>query len=398
LLELASAGVRDDAAFVMNAPASVIELLQTLIRIPSVNPSGSPGTDGIGEQRIAEYTGDFLVQLGAHVELREVLPNRPNVVACFPSDRPGKPKLLFAPHTDTVSVAGMIIDPFGGEVHENRVWGRGASDTKGSMAAMLWALRGMRDLLPGLPYEIWFAGLAGEEAGQQGAKALASEERFDFVIAGEPTELQIVHCHKGCLRLHLTTHGKAVHSASPQLGVNAIYKMVDVVAFIRDHLAAELSAFTHPILGQSTVSVGTIHGGSKSNIVPDRCEAAVDIRTVPAQDVPRFAERLIDRLRSVCLDLEVAVGQSPPLQTDPDHPVIHVLERIGARCIGAPWFCDAAVFASSGAPAIAVGPGSIAQAHTADEWITVDDLARGVNFFVQFLTTLGTKHGGAPSS
>src|SRR5438045_3936270 len=97
---------------IMNEPNSVIELLQALIQIPSVNPSGIPGTDGIGEQRIAEYAGEFLAHLGAHVELRGVLPGRPNVVAQFPSDRPGKPKLLFAPHCDTVSVVGMTIDPF----------------------------------------------------------------------------------------------------------------------------------------------------------------------------------------------------------------------------------------------------------------------------------------------
>src|SRR6185436_532575 len=110
-----------------------------LIRIPSVNPAGTPGTDGVGEEKCARYVERFLRSLGATAELRSVLPGRPNVVGRFPSDRPGKPRVLFAPHTDTVSVAGMTIDPFGGEVREGRVWGRGASDTKGSMAAMLWA-------------------------------------------------------------------------------------------------------------------------------------------------------------------------------------------------------------------------------------------------------------------
>jgi acetylornithine deacetylase/succinyl-diaminopimelate desuccinylase-like protein len=131
-------------------PTTVTELLQTLVRIPSVNPAGTPGTEHVGEEQCARYVGEFLRGLGAETEVREVLPGRPNVVARFPSDRPGKPRLLFAPHTDTVSVAGMTIEPFGGEVRAGRVWGRGASDTKGSMAAMLWALQAARSAIPAL--------------------------------------------------------------------------------------------------------------------------------------------------------------------------------------------------------------------------------------------------------
>src|SRR5437763_8241966 len=124
----------------MSAPTSVVELLQALVRIPSVNPAGTPGTAEVGERRCAEYLLEHLRGLGAHAALREVLPGRPNVVARFPSDRPGKPRLLFAPHTDTVSVAGMTIDPFGADLADGKIWGRGACDTKGSMASMLWAL------------------------------------------------------------------------------------------------------------------------------------------------------------------------------------------------------------------------------------------------------------------
>ena len=142
----------------MKRPASATELLQALVRIPSVNPAGNPGTDRVGEKRCAEYVGGFLDEMGADAELREVLPERPNVVARFPSDREGKPRILFAPHVDTVSVAGMTIDPFGGEIRDGKLWGRGASDTKGTMAAMLWALWEMRKHLAKLRHEIWFAG------------------------------------------------------------------------------------------------------------------------------------------------------------------------------------------------------------------------------------------------
>ena len=369
-------------------PTNVVELCQALVQIPSVNPHGDPGTDGTGEARIATWLQQYLESLGAVVQIRESLPERPNVVAHWPGSPSGKPRILFAPHTDTVSVSGMEIDPFGGVIKDGRIWGRGASDTKGSMASMLWALREMKDELSSLPYEIWFAGLAGEEAGQHGANALAAEEDFAFVIAGEPTGLDVVHTHKGCTQLRLVVHGRASHSARPELGENAIYKMADVARYIRDVLARELSQPKDRILGGASISVGTIAGGSKTNIVPDRCEATVDIRTIPDQNSPGFLPHIRRRLLGVCPDLEIEFGQSPPLYTDPAHPLIGVLNLLGAKCIGAPWFCDAAVFAARGIPSIALGPGSISQAHTADEWIDIADLEAAVAFFKRFLASL----------
>jgi acetylornithine deacetylase/succinyl-diaminopimelate desuccinylase-like protein len=363
-------------------------LLQALVRIPSVNPSGTPGTDEVGEQRCAEFLLEHLRGLGAEAELREVLPGRPNVVARFPGDRPGKPRLLFAPHTDTVSVAGMTIDPFGGELRDGKLWGRGASDTKGSMASMLWALREKRDVLATLSHEIWFAGLCGEEAGQQGAKALAAEEKFDFVIAGEPTGLDIVHLHKGCTHLLLRAHGRAVHAARLELGENAIEKMMSALEWVRAELRPALAGCTHPVLGRSTVSIGTIEGGSKINIVPDLCEAAVDIRTVPGVESAGVIAGIAAQLQQRVPGLEVTLVQAPPLDTPRAHPVIGRLESFGARCVGAPWFCDAAVFARHGVPAVAMGPGSIDQAHTKDEWIAVAELERGAEFFGRFLDGL----------
>jgi len=375
----------------MNECANVVELLRSLVAIPSVNPAGSPGTDGIGEQRCAEHVAGLLRGLGAETELREVLPGRPNVVGRFAADRPGKPRLLLAPHTDTVSVAGMTVDPFGAEIREGKVWGRGSSDTKGTMAAMLWALSAERERLGTLDYEIWFAGLAGEEAGQQGAEALALEEKFDFVIAGEPTGLDIVHLHKGCTRLRLVARGKAAHAARPELGENAIYKIADAIDFLRAEVGPKLEACSHPILGHSTMSVGTIQGGSKVNIVPDFCEATVDIRSVPGAETATLIASLPELLRGRVAGLEVQATAAAPLNTDRDHDVIRRLEGLGSHCVGAPWFCDAAVFGRQGVPAIALGPGSIDQAHTEDEWISIADLERGAAFFQRFLRALAPR-------
>jgi len=367
----------------MNA-LSPVSLLGELIRIPSVNPEGDPGVSEPGEARLAGRLADILKDLGADVSLREVLPGRPNIVACFPSDRPGKPRLLFAPHTDTVSVVGMTIDPFSGEVSDGKVRGRGASDTKGPMASMLAALSRCREILPTLGHEIWFAGLMGEESGQHGAKALASQEQFDFVIAGEPTDLKTVHAHKGSLWVTLSAQGKAVHASAPERGENAIYKLTSAIEAIRTTVMPEITRAEHSLLGRSTLSVGTIHGGSKTNIVPDHAEATLDIRVIPGED----PERLISLLRKAAPQVGLEYHGSAPLHTDPNHPLIATLSGLGGFPVGAPWFCDAAVFAEKGMPAVALGPGSIAQAHTADEWISVADLEAGGDFFERFLRSL----------
>jgi acetylornithine deacetylase/succinyl-diaminopimelate desuccinylase-like protein len=372
----------------MSTPESVTELLQSLVRIPSVNPSGDPGTAETGEARMADFLADYCAQLGAEAESREVLPGRPNIVARFRSDKPGKPRLLFAPHTDTVSVVGMTLDPFGGELRDGRVWGRGATDTKGSMAAMLWALRECGPQLAHLTHEIWFAGLMSEEAGQHGSRALASEEQFDFVIAGEPTGLDAVYRSKGCAFLQLQTRGRAGHASCPEAGENAINKMLEVLYFIGSDLAAEFTAHDDPLLGSPTISIGTIRGGSKTNIIPDACHATVDMRFVPSQFTPGFEEELAERIRAISPGVELRFQPAPPLDTDPSHPLMQKLVDCGSHLVGAPWFCDASLFAERGMAAIALGPGSIAQAHTEDEWISVEDLEGGVEFFRRFLATL----------
>lgn len=363
---------------------NVVEVAQALVRIPSVNPEGTPGVAMPGEAECAKVVAAFLEQAGATVELQEVQPGRPNVIGRFRSDRPGKKRLVFAPHLDTVSVVGMSIDPFGGELKEGRLYGRGASDTKGPMAAMLCALHEMRERIPVLPYEIWFAGLMGEESGQYGAKAFVAEHKADFAVIGEPTDLQVVHTHKGSMWMKLITRGRAAHSSAPHTGENAIYKMADVLQFIRDEIAPALAELKDPVLGSPTVSAGTITGGTKTNIVPDYCCVEVDLRTIPGHDFGWVPEKLRERMPG----LEITIWQSQPLFTDPGHELVGKLKQIGAGCVGAPWFCDAAIFAQAGIPAVAVGPGSIAQAHTKDEWISVEELGRGVEFYKAFLGSL----------
>ncbi len=365
-------------------PKDPVALLQQLIQIPSVNPDGNCGPAATGEGAIAEYLKHFLTGLGAQVECYDVVAGRPNVVARFPSNSSGKPRLLFAPHTDTVSVSGMTIDPFGGVVQAGKIWGRGASDTKGSMAAMLWSIRECASWIGDLPYEIWFAGLMGEETGLLGSKALAAKMEFDFVIAGEPTNLDVVHTTKGCVWATVRTSGRATHASTPEKGKNAIFAMADILRCVRDEIAPSLKFLSHPVLGSPTISAGTIAGGSKTNIVPDACECTLDMRTIPDQDV----ESIFARLRQIDPTVAIEFSHSLPLFTAPDHPVIEAMLECGAKCVGAPWFCDGSSFAERGMSAVAVGPGSIDQAHTKDEFLSIDDLEAGVKFFSALLRGL----------
>ena len=368
-----------------SAPASVAELAQDLVRIPSVNPDGDPGTDQTGEEACAAFLRDFLHSLGAEVRLEEVLPGRPNVVARFTATG-GKPRLLFAPHTDTVSVAGMTVDPFGGEIRDGRLYGRGATDTKGPMASMLWALRECRDVLPLLSHEIWFAGLMGEEAGQDGAKALADKETFDFVVVGEPTGLDVVFKHKVDVTARIIATGRSAHSSCPERGENAITKLASGLLSLQEALTDHFKKIHDPVLGHPTFSIGTIRGGTKFNIVPDHAEAVVDLRLLPSQWKDREAAEVFDIMREACPGLRVErIAGSQALDTDPAHPLVGKLAAVGGKPAGAAWFCDAAVFSSRGIPAVAIGPGSIAQAHTEDEFIEIADLERGVEFFKKFL-------------
>jgi acetylornithine deacetylase/succinyl-diaminopimelate desuccinylase family protein len=374
-------------------PASVVDLASELVRIPSVNPDGDPGTAHTGEAACASYVARFLANCGAAVELIEILPGRPNVIGRFPSNGSDKPRVLFAPHTDTVGVGGMTIDPFSGDVRDGKLWGRGSSDTKGPMAAMLWALHELRAEIATLPVEVHFVGFMSEESSQHGSRHFADHnDGYALALIGEPTSMKTVHKHKGCLWADVITRGVAVHGATPELGVNAITKMMPIVQALDTEFRELLleAGGVDEVLQHSTINLGTIQGGTRSNIVPDHCVLRVDIRFTPQLAELGGALRLLeDFVRRVDPKAEIVpLPEAPPLNTPADNPFVQKLVQCGASLTGAPWFCDAAYLAQRGIPAIAIGPGSIAQAHTKDEFIAIADLEAGVDFFKTWLRSL----------
>ena len=280
----------------MPAPRSVVELLQDLVAIPSVNPAGDPGTDKVGEQAMADYVADFLRGLGADVALDEIEPGRPNVIAEFvPAKKSPRAHLAFAPHLDTVSVAGMTVAPFDPVIRDGRLYGRGSSDTKGPMAAALWALRHWAQSSARARSRIhWtFLALMGEEAGNDGAHAIARAGfTSDLLLVLEPTELGVVTAHKGVAWIDITTTGLACHGSTPERGRNAIYAMRRVLAVIEEKILPALRARAHPKLGPVTLNVGTIAGGSKINIVPDACRLEIDCRLVPGIEAEQVRSQI----------------------------------------------------------------------------------------------------------
>jgi acetylornithine deacetylase/succinyl-diaminopimelate desuccinylase-like protein len=371
----------------------VVSLLQQLVRIPSVNPDNAPGTEQIGEETLAVFLSGWLESIGAEVALEEIKHGRPNLIARFaPLD--GRPRILLGPHLDTVGVGGMIIEPFGGEIKDDKLWGRGASDTKGPMAAMLWALHENREVLANLPIAVDFVAFMGEESGQWGSKDFVKNHgrHYCFALVGEPTAMQVVHVTKGSLWATLRATGKAAHSSQPERGENAILKLTRALDQLDHHLGGQLATFTHPVLGRSTMNVGMIRGGARPNIVPDHAEAEIDIRITPALAAAGGALKLLTETIEFH-DLPVKIikeHENPPMETEAAHPMIQALLATDSATglAGAPWFSDAAHLSNGGIPSICIGPGSIDQAHTVDEFIEISALEQGARFFSDFIRGL----------
>jgi acetylornithine deacetylase len=370
-----------------------VELLQNLVRIPSVNPDNAPGTDQTGEARLATFLQGWLEGIDGDVTLEEIQPGRPNLIARF-APRDGRPRILLGPHLDTVGVGSMSIDPFAGLLGDGRVWGRGASDTKGPMAAMLWGLKENAGMLANLDVAVDFVAFMGEESGQWGSKDFARHHahEYAFAIVGEPTSLDIVYTTKGSLWTTLRATGRAGHSSMPEKGDNAAMKLARALDVLERELGADLATYTHPVLGRSTLNVGVLRAGSRPNVIPDLAEAEIDIRLTPALRDAGGALDLLERtITRLALPLEIVrPHENPPMEMPVTHPWIDRIRDVRPACepVGAPWFSDAAHLSAAGLPSVCMGPGSIAQAHTADEFIEVAALEEGAAFFAALIRSL----------
>jgi len=282
-----------------------VKLLRELIALPSVNPSlASTGDPFAGEAGAADHLASLGRKHGLDVELEEVLPGRCHVLLrLVPSGRPNR-RVVFAPHLDTVRATPAQLKP---RAEGDRLYGRGACDTKGCVAAMLTALLEVaRSGRRPVNTEIVFAGLVDEEYQQLGSRHLAASGfKADLAIVGEPTRLKVVTAHKGDVWLRLFTRGKAAHGATPHLGRNAVHVAAKVVELLEGPYAASLQQRSHPLLGRPPINVGAIAGGSQPNIVPDACEIQVDRRTLPGETLASVRRELRGLFRSAGLTVRI---------------------------------------------------------------------------------------------
>lgn len=373
--------------------SSAATLLRDLVALPSVNPAFVPAGDPTaGEARVADFLAALGARAGLDVEFQDVRPGRRNVLLRLTP--PGRPRrrILLTPHLDTVGVIGGNPRAFTPEIRGGRLYGRGACDTKGSVAAMLTALFALAQSGPRpAGTEIVFAGLVDEESLQLGSRALVqSGLRADLAIVGEPTRLQVVTAHKGDLWVTLETRGRAAHGAMPELGRNAVREMARVVEALEGGYAAALRRKSHPLLGRPTISVGVIRGGTQANVVPDRCVLEADRRTLPGETHAGVLREIRAFLAARGLRVKLADLKGvpePALETDPTLPLVRqfMAAAKSPEPRGVHYFCDAAVLAQGGTPAVVFGPGDIAQAHTAEEWITLAQLDRAADILRRFL-------------
>jgi len=382
-----------------------LELLQSLIAIPSVNPMGrSVSGPEFGEARLTEFLLNWFADLGVDTETVEVLPGRMNLFARFDSGE-GRPTYLLDAHQDTVPVDGMTISPFEPVIEHGRLYGRGACDVKGGLAAMMVAFARLVQERPDKAANVVLSCSCEEESEAMGVKSLVRtwsqpecgipmlNEPPDGAIVAEPTDLQVVVAHRGATRWKIRTTGHACHSSDPSGGVNAIYKMGRLLPALEEYAAQLPDAVTpHPLCGPATLSVGRIEGGLSVNTVPDRCDIEIDRRVIPGEDGIGVMEDLAAYLRR---QADVDFEMLPPWITgvalsDEDNGVLadKLLSRVEAVAgphgkIGVAFGTNASRISASGVPAVVCGPGSVQQAHTKDEWIEIEQLRQAAEIYYQ---------------
>jgi len=354
-----------------------VALARALVATPSVNPELEES--GTGEADVAELTAGWLRGWGLSVEMSEIAPDRWNVLGRLEGDGVG-PTLLLNGHLDTVGVAGMNVDPFGAELREGRLWGRGSCDMKGGVAALLAATAKLaRDPLPGA---LVVALTADEEHASLGMEALVgSGMRADTAVVCEPTSLAVMPAHKGFVWVEVAFHGRAAHGSRPDAGVDAIEHAggyLTALGALRNRLGAEKQ---HPLLGHGSFHAGTIDGGSAPSVYPDSCRLVLERRTLPGENAAGIIEEfqaVLDSLAAEVPELEAKLTQGltrPATEIPNDSPLVKGLlaactrEGVDPMLEGMTAWVDAAFLNQAGTPAVCFGPGSIAQAHSADEWI-----------------------------
>lgn len=361
--------------------AQPVPLLQSLIGMPSVNPQLDP--DSAGEKDIAEFCADWLASRGFTVERLESVPGRPSIVGVLKGSGGGR-SLMLNGHLDTVGVTTYRDDPFVARVDDGKVFGRGAFDMKGGLAAILiaaerasaWPLGG--DLIVSL--------VADEEFGSLGTAEVLSRYRADAAIIAEPSGLELTLAHRGFAWFSVEFAGLAAHGSMPEQGVDAIAGASALLARI-DHLRTRLEGMTrHPLLGHGTVRVATISGGVDAATVAPSCTLTLERRTLPGETIDEVEAELralvadaADSVPGLTATLTRLVGRGA-CEADPSSAIVTTVSSAFAAVTGEapsvrgePFWTDAGLIAEAGIACLVFGVDG-GGAHADEEWVTVASL------------------------
>lgn len=371
--------------------AFVLDLLKDLVATNSVNPTVGRGP---GESALSNVIFDRLTAIGGlDVRKQPVSDGRSNVIAILRGSGSGR-SLLLNGHMDTVGVDGMTIEPFKPFVENGELHGRGACDMKGALAAMIGAVRSLVDSGSKLHGDLIFSAVVDEEYRSVGIRKLVEEYRADAAIVGEPSEMSVATAHKGFVWIEIEIKGKAAHGSVPEKGIDAIVQAAKVVSKLKN-LQERLGTRVHPLLGTAKIHTSTISGGTDWSIIPERCVLRVERRTLPGESATSVISEIQEILQAIQHEDTNfnATARSPyhmpPLETNSNEQIVQLLQQTlleaagkAAPLVGLPYWTDGALLAKLvSIPTCIFGPGNIGVAHSADEYISVEDVLSSVEIY-----------------
>jgi acetylornithine deacetylase len=360
--------------------SQLVELTKQLVAIDSVNPELIAGA--AGEDEIGRFVAEWLKRAGLEVEVDEVAPGRPNVVGIARGTGGGRTLLLNA-HMDTVGVAGMerAHDPF---VENGRLYGRGAYDMKASLAAIM--LAGAEAVRKRPRGDVIVTAVADEEVASIGTEAVARRYRADGAIVSEPTELRVAVAHKGFVAFEIETAGRAAHGSRPDLGVDAIARMGDVLTRLGELDHRLRSKGAHALLGSGSLHASIIEGGQEYSSYPERCLLQAERRTVPGESLEQVEGEIAGLLGDLDGSTRVVLWR-PPFEIDERESIVELVSRHAGdgEVVGVPFWADSALLAEAGIPTVLFGPVGEG-AHAVVEWVDIAAAERCLEIYVAVAT------------
>ena len=360
----------------MPGEINVAELTAALVRIDSRNPDLDP--DGPGEAELAAFVAGWLRDVGLEVTVEDAAPGRPNVVGVARGSGGGRTLQLNA-HLDTVGVAGME-QPFAGRIADGRVYGRGAYDMKGSLAACM--LAGARAAQLGLRGDVVVTAVADEEVGSVGTEAIVRGHRADAAIVTEPTEERLALAHRGFAGFAIDIAGRAAHGSRPDLGVDAIANLGPVLVRLRELDDVLRAGDGHALLGTGSVHASLVEGGQEYSSYPASCRLVAERRTVPGETDDVVKAEIEGLLGDIDGSWEWLMGR-PPFETSSDSELALLVARHASepQVVGVPFWADSALLQAAGIPTVLYGPRGEG-AHAVVEWVEIASLERCLELYV----------------